>query len=270
MRPALVARARSAKRAAAATFAVAAPAGITSFGLVGTWDPADSGTVTTASGIVTALAKSSLDTSSAPTLTNASTGPLIAARADGAGHTRNVLRFTSASSQYLQVASSLGITAGCTLVVISEHASNAVSQIPVDVGAGGSTVGLQRHTLLSSATSGFAHRKCDSSTASAAAVGSVFPTGLHLHVGRSPVAAATAALYNLDGAATSIVGTPVSGIPGSLTHTTVGAARVSNAQVNYFDGWIYRILVYAGPLTDAEAEIIAVWANTNYGTLNLA
>ena len=255
----------------AAATAVAAPAGITSATLVGSWDPADASTVTINAGLVSALAKSSLDTTSAPTLANASTGPTLVPRTDGAGNTRNVLRFTAASSQYLQVFNSLGITAGCTLVIVSEHATNTASQVPLDISNGAGNINANRHCFLSSTSSGFSHNKADATTRSGAATSVVpFPTGIHLHVGRSPVAASTAAIYNLDGQGTAIVSGTTNGVPASLSYTTLGADRVSSAQANFLDGWVYRILVYSAPLTDADAEAVAVWAATNYGTPNVA
>jgi len=98
--------------------------------------------------------------------------------------------------------------------------------------------------------------------------GTAFTTGRHLLIGVAKAGTSGCEL-NVGGVATPDTSVQSSAQPTGLTHTTMGARRVSGVNGNSpFDGWIWRVLVYVGELTATQREEIAVWAAANYGTTN--
>lgn len=233
--------------------------------LVASWDFNDTSKVTLNGSSITAVSGSdgtSFTLANAGTLT---TCPTLVTRSG-----KSVARFTASNSQLLSILSNLG-TQGTpvTIVAVFEHATTATTQVVFDLSNPLNALIYDRHVLLSSTTTGLNYRKADNSGISSnAAVGTSVPTGIQLVVARSTTGT-VAGEINANGAGTAVVGSPTSGTPIGMGKTTVGNSTESNAlAARYFDGWISRLLVYSTMLSDADAETVAVWASTNYGTTN--
>jgi len=117
---------------------------------------------------------------------------------------------------------------------------------------------------------GWSMRKADATQTSDISQGSAYTTGRQLLIGVSQ-AGTSAARLGVDGQGTFLTAANGSAQnPTGLTHTTMGARRVSSAMNLYFSGKVLRVLVYATPLNATNWEEIAVWAAANYGTTNAA
>ena len=192
--------------------------------------------------------------------------PLLTER-DG----KNTAQFSAASSQFLQIASNLGATGACSLVVVFEPSSTAATQMVADLANGSVGFAASRHAITASTSTGYSYRKNDvGSVQSIAAQGSAYGAGKRLLIGVSPSGASAASSFYVDGAGTAIAGSPNSAVPSSLSHFTLGARRESGAQNTYANGYVWRVLVYGAALNATQCEEIASWAATNYGTTNNA
>lgn len=259
----------------AAASSVAAPTGITGT-LVAHWDPNDAASITQTSGSVTAIApstssKSTYGINAGYTLANAGaigTCPTLVAR-----NGKQALRFTGSASQFLALASNLGIpTNPLTLVLVFEHATTAASQAVFDLAVGGgANVNVGRHVIISSTAGGVGYRKADNSgSPSSASVGTSIPTGIQLLIARGDIGTSAARL-NLNGVGTAVVAGTTTISPSGMDTTTLGAAHISGGNTLVFDGWIYAVLAYASLHSDADVEATAAnWATPNFGTTNAA
>lgn len=233
---------------------------------VASWDFANPGLVT-ASDAIDAVAGA--DGTSYSLSGSGGTRPTLESR-----NSKNAARFALASGQYLQLASDLGQSSnstGLTLVAVLEHATVAAQQGILDIANGASAANRNRYVLQGAiAGVGWVMRKAAGVQESDANDGTAFTTGRHLLVGVAKAGTSGCEL-NVDGVATPDTSVQSSAQPTGLTHTTMGARRVSGVNGNSpFDGWIWRVLVYVGELTTTQREEIAVWAATNYGTANNA
>lgn len=253
------------------TFSVSTPAGVAAPTLtggavpVGSWDFGDPGKITATSGSIDSIAASD-GASYALTSTGSNRPTTTTTGGKGAAN------FASASSQYLTIASGLGLgSGGATIVAIVEPDAGNIAQVILDIADQTATAAFKRHMLSGSAGgTGWSMRKADATQTSDISQGSAYGTGRQLLIGVSQ-ANTSAARLGVDGQGTFL--TAVNGSaqnPTGLTHTTMGARRVSSAMSLYFSGKVLRVLVYATPLNATNWEEIAVWANTNYGTANNA
>lgn len=258
----------------AASSDVPAPTGITSQTLVARWSPNVAASLTTSGSNVTQIADAS--GSSGVALANAAnntTNPTLVTR-----NGKQALRFTQSLSSFLKAASNLGIASGnaVTITAVVEFASTAGAggQAVLDIGNSGGALAFNRFIAVCTTGSGYTYRKSDSAgTSSVAKSGTWAADGMHLMLGRSPAGTGTAAEFNLDGAGTASAGTPTSGNTVGINTVTMGWSTETSASNRYMDGWVYDILVHthaSATMSDADAEAIAVWAATNYGTTNAA
>lgn len=182
-------------------------------------------------------------------------------------------RFTSASAQYLSVASNMSrssSTTGYTMIAVVEFATNTATQAVAELGANGVTFSNSRDILLASSTGGYSFRQMDNSGGAASSnLGSSFTSALHLMVGRMPAGTTTlSAKLNMDGTATTVVtGTTTSTM--TVNTFTLGASQNSSVTLP-LDGWLTRVWTFNTELTDAQIEQFAVALATNYGTPNVA
>lgn len=184
---------------------------------------------------------------------------------------KNTARFTSASSEYMQIASNLGINPanGCTFVLVLELADAIANQNVFEVADGTVATNRQRynHQFVTGAT-GLRTRKAAAAASGDAQQGSAFSAAKYLAVCRFPGGTATCT-HHIDGEGAGDSSGSVAA-PTSLVTTTLGAILASSALSNYLNGWVWRVLVYSGDIGATAAEEVAVWANTNYGTTNTA
>lgn len=261
---------------AAASAGVAAPTGISSATLVASYDPNDAPSVSASGGVISAIAQSSIDTAtyglSAATMT-ATNSPTIVSRAG-----KNVISLVAASLQYLQNATTLGVNSQpVTAVVVYEPATvpgAGTAHAVLDICEPSQGLPVNRQTLIGSPASGWSWRKCDAAgNSSTAQTGGSITTGIRLLVGRSPSGAGQAAKLNVDGQGSAIVaGVTSSGPTMPIGKTTIGVSMETGtpSSVRYCNGYVFRVLVYSGLMSDADAEAVAVWAASNYGTTNAA
>jgi hypothetical protein len=208
------------------------------------------------------------------------------AGADGTAHTmltpgnmpsqearggKNTARFTSASTEYMQIASDLGIntTNGCSFVVVLELAAAIANQNVFEVADSSVATNRNRynHQFVTGST-GLRTRKSTAAASADAQQGSSFAAAKYCYVGRFSGGTGTCT-HHIDGEGTGDTSTSVDA-PAALTHATLGAIYASSALSNYLDGWVWRVLVYAGDIGATAAEEVAAWAATNYGTTNAA
>lgn len=180
-----------------------------------------------------------------------------------------VADFASANSQFLQ-ASGLSLPQGGSLVVVASVKTNAASQCLVDKGLGTATTTTSREDILAVFNGGYRFRKGGSATNSDATLtpGVNFTTGIHLLVGKT-ASGTTAPFIWGDGKTTFATGTSIA--QGSVQDTfSIGARRASSTNDLFADARIACVLYYSGILDAVNAEEVAVWANTHFGTSNLA
>ena len=242
---------------------VAAPTITGSPALVASWDFDNAATVTASGGRIDSVSGS--DGTSVTLSGTGGTRPTLGNR-----YGRNVADFDLANGEFLQVASGLGLnTTGATIVAICEFDRTLTQMAVVDIANGAATAAFSRHLLMAAATSGgVTMRKADASVTSDAQDGAYYAKGGHLLLGTSGATTGVAGIATDGKTATFAFNAPAN--PSGLTHTTVGARRVSGAQDNPFDGAVMRVLVYSAPLNSTQREEVAVWAAANYGTANLA
>ena len=249
---------------AAGSAGIAAPTLTGSPTLLASWDFNNASSLTVTSGSIDSVAGSD---GTAFTLTNTgSARPTLEARSS-----KNAARFTAASVQWLGRPDDMGLssnTVGVSIVVIAEAAAANISQAVFDVANSTASASLSRHMLsLYTGSQGWLMRKADATATADAAANTAYTTGVHLAIGRSRDVARGATL-NVDGQGAAVVSAVGSPMPTGLTATKLGARTASGAISNPLDGWVYRVLVYSTDLTDVNAEEIAGWSATNYGTTN--
>lgn len=240
--------------------AVAAPTLTGSPTLVASWDFNNSGTVSLSGSNITSISGSD---GTSFTLTSGASNPTQVSRGG-----KNTARFTAASSQFMQVASALGITGECTLVLVYESNVADTTQFLLDIGNGASASTANRRSLMGVATTGLGARRADT-TQQDALVGSAYAAAKFLQIGRFPTGTERAYL-NVNGVGTAVQSSGTNAAPTGLSHTTLGARRVSGAESSFADIWVWRVLVYSTSISDTAAEEIAVWAASNYSTTNAA
>lgn len=250
------------------TFIVATPSGVAapvltgSPALLASWDFGNNSTLTVSGGSIDSVAGA--DGTSFTLSQTGSNRPTQVAR-DG----KNTARFTSASSQFLSIASILGAASanGVTIVAIAEPATTVASQVILDISNSASGGGNNR-LMLSGGASGWGARKASSTGFSDANLGSSFTTAKRLLIAVNRIAAGASNLY-VDGTATPVVSGTGQNWPTGMNITKMGARTNAGATELYADGWIWRVLVYP-ELNATQIEELAVWAATNYGTPNNA
>ena len=248
------------------TFIVATPSGVAapvltgSPALLASWDFGDDSTLTVTSGSIDSVAGA--DGTSFTLTQTGSARPTQVAR-DG----KNTARFTSASSQFMSIASILGAASanGVTIVAIVEPATVAASQVILDIANSASTGGNNR-LMLSGGASGWGARKASSTGFSDANLAASFTTAKRLLIAVNRIGAAASNLY-VDGTATPVVSGTGQNWPTGMNITKMGARTNAGSTELYADGWIWRVLVYP-ELTATNYEEIATWAAANYGTTN--
>lgn len=245
---------------AAAAGGVAAPTLTGSPTLVASWDFANSSTVTLSGGDIDSI--SGADGTSYTLLTP---GAMPSQEARGG---KNTARFTAASSEYMQIASALGITNECTLVLVYESNVADTTQFMLDIANGASASTADRRSLIGVVSTGLAARRAQTA-AQDATVGSSYAAAKFLQIGRFPTGTERAYL-NVNGQGTALQSAGTNAAPTGLSHTTLGARRASNAEGSFADIWVWRVLVYSTNISDTAAEEVAVWAASNYGTTNAA
>lgn len=182
---------------------------------------------------------------------------------------KNVARFTAASSQYMQIASACGVdpAVGCSIVIVAELATTITNQNVFEIADSSVATNRNRynHQFVTGST-GLRSRKSAAAASADAQQGSAFSAAKYCYVGRFSGGTGTITHY-IDGESVGDTSASVAD-PGALTHTTLGAIFASATLSNYLDGWIWRVLVYAGDFGTTAAEEAAAWSSTNYGTTN--
>ncbi len=234
--------------------------------LLASWDFANDSTITNVSGAVSAIsgADGTSFTLSGPG--GAANPPLSSVSG------KQAAGFAAASSQKLTGAHISGVTGACSFVVIAKLDSVAASGNLFEVAQPSASSATNRLQILLSSSGGFQARQHDNAgTQAIAAVGSPpNTTDTYLAIGTYPNAAASVPTLNVNGQGTAINGTPSSNAAASMTQTSMGCRTVGGNAELFANAKIFRVLVYSGALTTTQREEIAVWANTNYGTLNAA
>lgn len=248
--------------ALAAGSGVPAPALTGSPTLVLSLDPDNTGTVTLSGSQITGLAGT--DGTSLALTNGGGTGPNRVLASSG----RYVADFLGSSSQYLQAASA---SIGGTQIVIFSSAGAALSANTAifceDDQASTTTINRQQILKLNPDTNGGIVSRRASSTA--ASDGTSFKgndTNVHVAIGVYGSGSAPGTLY-MDGPSGFVNASSVA-LPSTLTHTTLGARRASNANSLFHTGQVHRVLKYAGTLTPQQIAQALDWANLFYGTKN--
>lgn len=251
-------------RFAAAVAGVPAPTLTGSPTLLASWDFDNAATVTLAGGDIDSI--SGADGTSYTLLTP---GNMPSQEARGG---KNTARFTSASSEYMQIASNLGIdpAVGCTFVLVVELADVVAAQVAFEVAAGTAASNRQRYMhQYATGSTGLRTRKATAAAVGDAIQGVAFtPAAKYLAVCRYTGGTGTCTQH-IDGEVTGDTSASVAA-PSSLVTATLGATLASSALAAYLNGWVWRVLVYAGDIGATAAEEVATWSNTNYGTTNAA
>lgn len=243
----------------AAATGVPAPTLTGSPTLVGSWDFADTGKLTTTGALIDQIAGSD-----GTTHTLTSTGAARPSLATRGG--KQVAQFSGA--QGLQKIGTVGVENQCTIVVVFEPTSVAANGCLVQYAGGPGVFGAatQQHTALISSSTGIQHRKHDGTNQSVASVGSVPSLAPHLSVGTS-FSGSNAAELNVDGAGSAIVAGVAAAGPFGIDRVSMGRTNASSPEFPY-NGYISRVLVYSTPLDATQREEVAAWAAANYGTAN--
>jgi hypothetical protein len=255
----------------ASTAVVAAPT-LVAGTLVGSWD-FNSNNITITNGKITAISGSD---STSNTLGNATiSGPQLVAVQDGNSVWRNAARFVASQSNLMILASAMGVTTACTIVVVGtiDHAAGnslGVTMAVLEIANGGNTFSNNRHVMMAAtSTTGFSYRKIDSGgTASTANQGVAYSTtGVHYLCGRSPTGAAVGAIANY-GTGANIVGGNSGNVSATINYTTLGNTRESNIPGSrYADMTVFRVFVYSNSLSDADEATMQSAMSTAYGTV---
>ena len=248
------------------TFIVATPSGVAAPTLTGSpallasWDFGNNSTLGVTSGSIDSVAGA--DGTSFTLTQTGSARPTQVARGG-----KNTARFTSASSQFMSIASILGAASanGVTIVAIVEPATVAASQVILDISNSASTGGNNR-LMLSGGASGWGARKASSTGFSDANLAASFTTAKRLLIAVNKIAAGASNLY-VDGTATPVVSGTGQNWPTGMNITKMGARTNAGATELYADAYVWRVLVYP-ELNATQIEEVAVWAAANYGTTN--
>lgn len=243
---------------------VAAPSGLDgSPTLVASWDFDRSDLITLSGGDIDQIAGA--DGTSFTLLTP---GNMPAQTTRGS---KKVADFASASSEYMQIASALGITDACTVVVVAElkTASPSANETLFDLSNGASATFNNRYWMFGASGPFMNFRRADG-TANSSAIATHPSAAIHLLIGGIAAAPTERAYLNIDGVGTAVQSGTVPSIPTGLSHFTLGACRASGAQSNFGNHYKHRVLVYSSHLSATAKEQIATWASTNYATSNVA
>ncbi|MEN2673387.1 hypothetical protein [Herbaspirillum huttiense] len=234
--------------------------------LLYSWDP-DNSALVTMNGAQTNIAQLAGADGTSLALTNGSnTGP-TRALVNG----KYVAQFLGTASQFLSAA---GGQAGGTDVVIFDSAGAALTMTTGIFGevnsASGTTVNRQEILKINSAGSYVTARRSDTSGANAdASSGAGNDTSIHIAISTNPSGVNNCYLF-FDGVGTPVASTGSADLATGINTVVVGARMVSGGMTQFHTGNIYRLLKYAGVLTNAQIEEIAVWTAANFGTPNLA
>lgn len=173
--------------------------------------------------------------------------------------------FSSATQQFL-FSNGLTQAPGWSFCVIVKMTNVSGTQRILEKSAGASAVSFDRDMLLLVPTV-FRSQKCNAASSSFAN-STTANANLHCITGVSKQAAA-GTVISLDGITPATGGATADSVV-NQDYFLIGASRASNAFTAYANMSMCRVLVYSTELSNAQLEEIAVWANTNYGTPNLA
>lgn len=251
--------ARSAGGGGCSTAAVAAPSLTGSPSLIGSWDFGDTAKITLASGKISQITGSD---STAFTLTQGTTaaqpvpitlGCYQAAQFDGA--------------QSLKIASALGRANSdvFTIVVIGENRTSAQNGTFVSfANSTGSSSNFNRHKVRANGTYlGWQLQLADNSThqeTSVSTLATPFDLGRHLIVGAAATSTNTMTLYK-DGTQLTTATSQFTAVNTNYAQFMVGGDQVAD----FLNGYVWRVLLYAGTLTSTNASELQTWALANWG-----
>jgi hypothetical protein len=235
---------------------------------IASWDFDQSVSITSSGGAIDSIL--GVDGTGITLTGSGGTRPALSTRA--ANGTKGVADFTAASSQVLQAATGLGLgSAGCTIVCITEPKATNLASTVVEVSQASAVSTVNRNAIgTGTSTTGWGMRKCGASGGNQDAnQGSAYAAAIALVIGLSKSGTSGSQL-TLNGTSTPI--TSAGSVANSTANniTLLGCRSVSSALGNFYGGYIWRVLIYATALNATNLEEIAVWANTNYGTSNLA
>ena len=239
---------------------VAAPTLTGSPTLAASWDPDNTSTVTLSSTQITNLAGA--DSTALALANGGGTGPNRVLASSG----RYVADFLGSSSQYLQAASA---SIGGTQIVIFSSAGAALGANTAvfceDDQASGTTANRQQILKIGpDANGGIVSRRASSAASSDGQSFKGNDTNLHCAIGTYASGSVPGTLY-MDSPNAYVNASSVA-LPSTLTHTTLGARRASNANSLFHTGQVHRVLKYSGVLTAQQIAQVLDWANLYYGS----
>ncbi len=238
--------------------------------LLASWDFANLATVTEVGGAVSQITGSD-GTSVTLAQATAAQRPLLATV--GAYKVAQMIR---ANSTFLQVANGLGGQTAMTQVVIAsliDLTADSTTHYLLDVGRRGALTNRERTSInifrTTAGTRGWRALNAGTTQTTEARDSTILSENIRLAINVARGVGSAPELY-MDGGATAFTGAAPSGTPGAATHTTLGAEARGNAEGNFANAYVYRVLIYSGALNATQLEEVAVWAAANYGTPNNA
>ena len=235
--------------------------------LPASWDPESASSLTLTGDRIDAIAGA--DGTSYALTSSGSARPKLVTRSG-----KKCIDLTASAGEFLQVASALGLTDQCTIVMIAENKDTAANHVIFAVQNDASSATESRIMLASLGSSlgnaGYQHRSYSASEA-INATSFVNTTALTLSVSQTRPNQNPGALIYLNGVATATALQATTSTISGLNRTSLGARYAAGVAGSFADFYVYRVLVYAsGSLNSIQREELAVWAAANYGTTNSA
>ncbi|MBA3588203.1 hypothetical protein [Methylibium sp.] len=186
---------------------------------------------------------------------------------------RGAARFRG--EQILSASSDLGLDASpLTLVVIGEMSVEHTDGTFVNLGGTGNSKYNTHRLAASSQREGFIHYRGDNSGFAEVSAGTLkladgpgapYPLGRHMLVGVSAASNTELRLY-VDSAASKRVRATTTRINPNMSAFQLGASGTAVLPTSrLLGGYIYRVLVYVGALTDQNVGELAAWAGAAWG-----
>lgn len=229
--------------------------------LVASWDFGDSSKLTVASGKISAVSGSDGTTYTLSEATGTAQPATITAAGYGAAE------FSGA--QRLKAASSLGRaqTDSITVVVVGELLEPNSSGTFFSLAASSTGGQYSRHKLHVVGTnqgvspSGLRYSQSNNVTPQSVDMGTPAPIGRHLIVGAGAQSGGSNKIYRDASSNANAASSSFTTVGSNLANVAIGADQDSD----FFTGYVWRVLVYAGTLTNTNVTELATWAQAAWG-----